>query len=137
MLRIAAGLLLAGSLGLLALFGGIAIGAALGIDEPTGIIGMVPIASGVMAMVGISAGLLLLGIGMLRRRLFPWWARSVPPLMALVTPVAMMAIGAADGALESVVFVAWLSSFGLGLAALGYAMSEGWQRGENLSTQAG
>ncbi len=130
-LRASAGLLLVGSLGLLVLFGGIAVGTALGVDEPTGLIGMGPIAAGVAALTGFSLGLVLLGIGMLRTRLFPWWATAVPPVLALETPVAMVALGAAEGTAESVVFVAWLSSFGLGWAVLGYAMWGSGRRGED------
>ena len=50
-LRLSAALLLVGSLGLLALFGGIAVGAALRIDEPR-LIGMGPIAAGIAALRG-------------------------------------------------------------------------------------
>ena len=128
-LRPSAALLLVGSLGLLALFGGIAVGSALGVDEPTGLIGMGPIAAGVAALTGFSLGLVLLGFGMLRNRLFPWWARLVPLVLALESPLAMVASGAAEGTAESAVFVAWLSSFGLGWAVLGYAMWGSGRRG--------
>ena len=129
-LRTSAALLLVGSLGLLALFGGIAVGSALGLDEPTGLIGKAPIAAGVAALAGFSLGLVLLGVGMLRSGLFPWWARAVVPVLALETPVAMVILGAAEGTAESAVFVAWLSSFGLGWTVLGYAMWGSERRGE-------
>lgn len=133
-LRASAAFLLFGSLGLLALFGGIAVGAALGIDEPTGLIGMGPIAAGVAAVTGFSLGLVLLGLGMLRNRFFPWWARVVPWVLALETPAGMVALGAAEGTAESVVFVTWLSSFGVGWAVMGYAMWESEPRGDRSPT---
>ena len=114
--------LLAGSLGLLALWGGIAMGTAFGIDEPTGIIGVGPIVAGVLALAGFSVGFVLLGLGMLRSQLFPPWAKAVPPVLALETPIALIGAGAAEGAWETAILVAWLSSFGLGWAVLGYAM---------------
>lgn len=131
--RAAAAALFAGSVGLLALFGGIAIGTALGVEEPSGPIGIGPIAAGVAALTGFSFGLVLLGIGMVRDRLFPRWATLVPLVLALETPVAMVGFGAAEGTAESAIFVAWLSSFGLGWAVLGYAMWAAGRRDERHS----
>ena len=122
-LRAAAASLFIGFLGLMATFGGIAIGAALGLSEPGGLIGMGPIVGGIMAVAGIPLGFALLGIVMFRKRLFPPWARAVPILLALNVPVGMVAIGATDGTLETVVSVIWLGSFGLLWTVMGYALS--------------
>lgn len=115
--------LLVGALGLVALWGGIAIGAAFGVDEPTGLLGMFPIAAGITGLGGFLLGWASLAVGLLRHRILPRWASLIPTVLLLEIPVAMVLLGEADGALEDTVFVLWLSSLGLGLAVLGYSMA--------------
>ena len=108
--------------GLTALFGGIALTTALGLTDPGGLIGMGPIAAGIIAIVGILLGFILLGFIVMRRRMFPWWARVVPILLGAGVPVGMVAMGATDDALEAVAMAIWMGFIGLGWAVLGYAL---------------
>lgn len=115
-------LIMLGLVGMLVLFGGIAISGLFGLDEPPGILGYGVLIVGVLAAAGLPCGLFILGVSIIRGNIWPTWYGVVPITIAGLNPVAMIAMGIAEGAVENVIANVWMMLFGLGWAAVGLAL---------------
>ena len=113
-----------GMLGLFGLFGSIAFGAAVGLEEENvpAALSWMPIAAGAVAIVGTPIGLVLLGITAAFREVLPPWGRYVPLLQAASIPAGMALFGLLDGTAESLAGGVWLVGFALGWAVLGLGL---------------
>ena len=120
-----------GMLGLFGLFGAIAFGAAVGLEEENvpAALSWMPLAAGAVAIIGTPVGLVLLGITAVFREVLPPWSRYVPLMQAASIPTGMALFGLVDGTAETLVGGVWFVGFAFGWAVLGFGL---WRSGQSL-----